>query len=858
MTSPTVAGEASEARAASEASEASDRRVRPTAEVLVAEDDSAQKLLLALHRLAQQSTLYAADNEAQRRALEATAKTAADYGRTTGRNITIFFSDRAVYVGRRLLRANRPVYAAASQLRDLLATMGVSQITIGHDVPLDELQSLQEAFRDAQRDKTTASAPKNLSRIRLRVGRPPGEFSEFDGLAPEERAVKVYSLAIVILRRFYEQLQRGSFELPGHLRRMGQQLIQLAEGASPAFLAATVARPAHDDAGRAVSAALLALCMAQQLTDDPRLLRQLATATMLCDVGKPRVAGLDPTGQRRSGMRLPFIGSHQYAELPSATAVVTSALGKLTDAGMMRSVLVYEALHVAHQSETGAAYDGAKEPALLARVMAHAQRFQEELTAGRAAPDVMTKLVRMAKDELDQQILQLMMATLCVFPTGTLVELSTRQVAQVVTVPQRQADLARPMVRLVLEADGALAEPKYIDLSQPQDGEPPPHITRVVATVDDAETQTANDRFERMGDANAGSGAEGIPKQERVTAKPGRQSDPTPAVHPPPAPMSDSLLALAERDDDIYIMLGPTTDPGTSAALQSIPPPPPGPLSDAPPAAQEPQLVSALAQPSLRPEAPATAQGTLAKTPLVHLLVYGLDNDLTGTLVMVAPERGRNAIYFHQGTPCKARTPEIVSPLGETLVGMGLMDEESLSLSLQAAARTKLLHGQYLLSRGLIDEAELHEALQQQLVNKIGFMFRLAPTTQYAYFDKADLLADYGGAALVPCEPLSLIMMGVRKYISDPAIEATVARLAAAPLTLHPEAEAQRLGLKGQEREVVRLLAGKGMTLAELLSQSTADSAAVKRTVYALLITRCIDLSGQTRRPLGAASPAGR
>ena len=86
----------------------------------------------------------------------------------------------------------------------------------------------------------------------------------------------------------------------------------------------------------------------------------------------------------------------------------------------------------------------------------------------------------------------------------------------------------------------------------------------------------------------------------------------------------------------------------------------------------------------------------------------------------------------------------------------------------------------------------------------------------------------------------------------------TLARLAEAPLAIHPEAEPQRLGLKQQEREVVSLLQRDGLTLAELLSRTTADEAAVQRTVYALLITRCIDLSGQTRRPVGASAPTKR
>ncbi len=485
---------------------------KPAVDVLVAEDEAATKVLLALHRLAAQSTLYAEDNEAQRRALQATASAAADYGRTTGRNITIFFSDRAVYVGRRLLRANRPVYGAADQLRNLLALMGGSQITIGFDVPLDDLRSLQEVFATAMREKRAATAPAGLSRIRLRVGRPPGELSEFDGLPQEDRALKIYTLAIVIVRRFFEQLQRGSFELPGHLRRIGQQLIQLAESSSPAF--------------------------------------------------------------------------------------------------------------------------------------------------------------------------------------------------------------------------GAIAKPTYVDLSGEGDGQPPPHVVRVVASVDDDQARAATERFDQMPDEALGTDGAAVPKEERPTAKPGRGGAAAPAVHVPPAPKIDSLIELADRDDDIHILLGPTDEAAGATALRSIPPPPPGPLSDLPPSALQPGLVPGVEQPSLIPRAPASAQGTLAKTPLVHLLVYVLDNKLTGTLLMVAPERGRSAIYVHGGRPCKARTPEMVSPIGETLLGMGVLDEATLTQSLQAASRLQVLHGQHLLSRGVIDQEVLQAALQQQLVNKIGYMLRLAPTTR--------------------------------------------------------------------------------------------------------------------------------
>src|SRR5690606_36922145 len=117
---------------------------------------------------------------------------------------------------------------------------------------------------------------------------------------------------------------------------------------------------------------------------------------LLCEVGKPRVAGQDPDGSLRLGLRSPILAEHQYAELPGATAFVTTALGRLTDAGMMRSVVVYEALHIEHPEETGAVYDGVRGPAMLSRLLACARRFQERLSKGNAAADVIADLVQNA------------------------------------------------------------------------------------------------------------------------------------------------------------------------------------------------------------------------------------------------------------------------------------------------------------------------------------------------------------------------------------------------------------------------------------------------------------------------------
>lgn len=577
-----------------------------TNESTVSEDQVATSVLMTLHRLAQQSTLYDENNEAQRQAVKAVADSAQAYGRAAGRNASFHFSERAIYIGRRLLRGSRATYTAATQMRNLLAKLGASQISIGHDVPEEELRRLQAAFARAMKGSADPAAGlAGLTRIRLRAGRPPGEIADLESLSDEARAIKVYSLAIVIVRRFYEQLQKGHWEITSHVRRISEELIQLGGKVSPAILATTVCRPAHDDAERTVSAALLALCMAQQLTNDQRLLRWLATGALLCEVGKPRVAGLDPDGSRRIGLRSPILGEGQHAELPGATAFVTTALGRLTDAGMMRSVVVYEALHIENEEETGPIYDGERGPAMLSRLLACARRFQERLSKGNAAADVVAELVENGANMVDRWIVQLLSATLNVLPTGTIVELDDGHWARVVSPPLDRIDFGRPLVRLVGKP-GAPIESRYVDLNQPIGNQAPPRITRIIAAIDDEQPELA----------------------EEVAA-------PAPAV---------KLEKLS-----------------TSRSKRIMPV---GPVSDEAPDSDRPLAGAHVPRATLMARGEPKAKGTLQKSPVVHLLVYAADNNLEGTLLL-QNDSERSAIYFRDGRPCKTQTKHATMKLAD-------------------------------------------------------------------------------------------------------------------------------------------------------------------------------------------------
>jgi len=251
-----------------------------------------------------------------------------------------------------------------------------------------------------------------------------------------------------------------------------------------------------------------------------------------------------------------------------------------------------------------------------------------------------------------------------------------------------------------------------------------------------------------------------------------------------------------------------------------------------------------------------TAQGNLEKTPLIHLLVYSLDQKLKGSTVFWAPDETLHVIYFHNGVPSKVRTAAMVCPLDRALVEMGLLDENTLAGSLRVISQRGILHGEYLVSQGHLDKAKLLAALTWQLVRKVAFMFKLPATTRYAFYDGVNLLDDYGGPELTPSEPLALIMSGVRGGAHNPLIDHTLARLSKLKLTLHPDADVSRLTLMDHEKRVVELLRAK--PLPELLGTGVAQERVVKLVVYALVITRCINLGAKSRPPVGVDAPRRR
>lgn len=249
-----------------------------------------------------------------------------------------------------------------------------------------------------------------------------------------------------------------------------------------------------------------------------------------------------------------------------------------------------------------------------------------------------------------------------------------------------------------------------------------------------------------------------------------------------------------------------------------------------------------------------TAAGSLESAPLLNLLIYSLDNHLSGTLVLEEPAVGyKHAISFEDGTPCKVKTAEVVQYLGHVLVELGAIEEEVRARTFEDAAAAGELHGLILLRDGYIDEATLRVGLREQLARQIVYLAGRPAHTLYGYYDGVDLLERWAGPALRG-RPLNVIWRVIEARAEPSRVADVVKRLGDREIRLHNDAPIQRFHFGRQEKSLIELLRAKPQPLGELVSRDIAEPAHVERLIYALTITRQIEL-GSHILPLGVDEP---
>jgi uncharacterized protein YjiS (DUF1127 family) len=257
-----------------------------------------------------------------------------------------------------------------------------------------------------------------------------------------------------------------------------------------------------------------------------------------------------------------------------------------------------------------------------------------------------------------------------------------------------------------------------------------------------------------------------------------------------------------------------------------------------------------------------TARGTLASTPIVHVLVYMLDHVQTGTVVLREADGSQHLIYFHDGAPSKIRVGKPVAPLGEQLVASGLVEPDVIAKAIEAARRMDTLLGEFLVDNGVLMHETLMAELGAQIAAKMAGIVNLAPETDYAFYAGHNLIDSWAAGELSPCHPLNAVLSSVRAWHDRARIRATLGRIAKQPLAFHPDADLSPLQLLPVEQRVIDAIGASRSTITTLFQQKVADEEVVSTVVYTLAVTRCFGFTTSKGPPMTSpvfphAAPAG-
>lgn len=862
-------------------------------------------VVIAIYRLAKLAQLHDLANQAFTRQLEQTHQIIGDYCLRSGSNVNVMFAQKAVFVAGQLLKGSRSTYEAATELGELFERLGGSELSIQRDITRQELFAFAEQISLSFREAVPSFA--STAKIRLRAVADAARLRglELEDLTPDQRIVRMYASAVVIMRRFFEDLEASRYFLPRRIKRIAQSLVDLSDGSTPAFLGVTEVRNANfDEAGRAANTAILAVSMAREVTSDRAILSQIAMAAMMHDVARPRAMALSQGAADPSmpGMQGPTsLSEDQEDRLAAGAAAVLTALSRVNEPSITRTVLAFEALWIRRQTWLGPVYWGAREPTLHAKLIAIARRYNDLLTPepGLAPPTpdfAVAALSEELKDAQDRTALRMLVSALGLLPMGTVVQLATGEVAEVIRGPKGPGE--KPRVVLLTDQHGQQLQPLEIELAQ----DPHRQVVRVLS-VDGwrkgLEPGLEGEPYDADRDSRPPAPA------AAVTAAPPPQgalppiSPLAPVAMPPPGATSHAHAtsrSIADQYADQYAAWSgdeaeppqrqdpsgsdsiPSGEHNSSASLPS--------MGSSPSAVAE--AMGRMINDSLRPpsaggaarhertappqastaggqtERPAnraaperdrrepTARGNLAATPLPHVLVYMLDHSLTGTVVFEGDDGGDDALYFVGGVPTKIRLRDEVALLGQMLVHGGAIETPAVEEAVEGARRLGILLGEYLVGHDLVSRDALLWALEAQLLNKVAYLANLAPEISYSYYREVDLLEGWGGGDVPVGCALNPILASVRNWMDRARVRATLNRIGKHPLVLNDDSDLASLALLPEEETTLDVIRAESLPLAQLFKRDVADEEVVSSLVYTLAVTRQFAFKGQKKGPMAA------
>jgi hypothetical protein len=444
--------------------------------------DRSSNAVLAVYRLLKTGIVHAADNQALHQTVEQSHAIIQEFTAAVGAPLAITFAANTAFANGQLVRASRRIYELIWDLQRLLQRCDASEVVFEPEVGPTELlrlavttaQTLREA---SQRDGLLRA---EIPHVRVRRIDPVLVRRERDEeLEIRERILRFYASALLVMRKFFDEVAQGVVPLPHRIKRVAQRLVTLAEAGDPTMLGLMTMIHAHrDDAGRALQAAILAVALGRELTNDRVSLARIALAALMADAGRVRLAG--SAGRDR----LVPLGDEDEAAVPAMTSAVNLATGGVNPPAALRTVLGHEATWLEREELLGPLHGRELPPLLASRLLRLVRAVLDRL----APRDTSLPLAPMdaiaaaaALPDGDPVLLRLLVRALGIIPVGTVVEFETGEWAVVVAASSHPEAFDRPQVKLLTDRQGrALEQPKLVDLGASSGARVHPRISHIL------------------------------------------------------------------------------------------------------------------------------------------------------------------------------------------------------------------------------------------------------------------------------------------------------------------------------------------------------------------------------------------
>jgi putative nucleotidyltransferase with HDIG domain len=372
-------------------------------------------------------------------------------------------------VGNDLVVAETPMPKISATMTELIRKLKdnkVERIAFERGVTQGELVALVQNLSRLG-GRAVGDAEKDLSSAHVRVGRlKSSDDKKQDGIGSDMAAIRqMYANAVASAEALVESAEaEGMADAPAALQTV-EGLAEAVTQNRTALMALTAMRN-YDNYTftHMVNVSILTMAQARALGIDGKLLREFGLSALMHDIGKVRTPKeiLNKPGT---------LTDEEFVIMRRHVVDGAEILRRTPEMPILAPVVAFE--H--HLRLDGSGYprtvkrDSMNVGSMLCAIsdVYDAMRSQRVYQAAHPTDRILGVLKRNEGSQLDQHLVRRFVQLLGIYPPGTMVRLSTREIAVVLRV--HAPDPRRPRVRVLFAADGARLElPFERNLWEPQ------------------------------------------------------------------------------------------------------------------------------------------------------------------------------------------------------------------------------------------------------------------------------------------------------------------------------------------------------------------------------------------------------